>query len=197
MENFKTALEESFDQKALLKGILKNDETVLKSLYGAVFPKVKAYVLKNSGDEAQAKDIFQEAFVACWKNVKDRKFLEGENNNVEAYLFTIAKNKWTDFLRSTHYKKTVSESNVTLMDHAEGDGYEEESRPERQARALALAFARLGESCKELLTLFYFQRNSMEEISKKLKIGAASVRNKKYRCMEKLRQMALEAKKDG
>ena len=197
MENFKTTSEGDFNQKALLKGILENDETILRSLYNAIFPKVRTYVLKNNGDEALAKDIFQEAFVACWKNVKDNKFLERENGNVEAYLFTIAKNKWTDFLRSAQYKKTISHNNTSQLGQEGGDGYEEGDRPAKLTEALALAFGRLGENCRELLTLFYFQRKSMEEISKKLNIGAASTRNKKYRCMEKLRRMALEIKKDG
>ena len=92
------------DQELIL-GFRKNDTAVLEAVYTRVFPKTKVHILKNNGNEEQAKDIFQEAFIACWKNIKANKL--SKNGNVEAYLYTIAKNKWTDYLRSSDYKKTV------------------------------------------------------------------------------------------
>jgi len=54
------------------------------------------------------------------------------------------------------------------------------------------AFEGLGDACKTLLTKFYFEKKSMKEIAHELQLDAASTRNKKYRCMQTLRELALE-----
>ena len=58
-----------------VNGFRKNDSETMRATYQEVYPKVRAHILKNNGSEDQAKDIFQEAFVACWRNIKDGKFM--------------------------------------------------------------------------------------------------------------------------
>lgn len=184
---------EKKDFNTIVDGFRSNNEKILKEVYHGVFPKVRAHILKNSGDEAKAKDIFQDAFIACWKNIKEGKF-DG-NGNIEAYLFTIAKNKWTDHLRSAQFKKTVHGDMVSLTDQEEKKELDMET--EREKEIMKTALNRLGKGCKNLLSLFYFERKKMEEIAEELEIGAASARNKKYRCMEQLRSLALQIKNNG
>ncbi|MAU72334.1 MAG: hypothetical protein CML04_09575 [Pseudozobellia sp.] len=181
------------DSNLILEGFRRNEERILKEVYRIVFPKVRAFILKNSGDEASAKDVFQEAFIACWHNVKDDKF--DASGNLEAYLFTIAKNKWTDYLRSSRFKKTVRKEVATWIgvEDEKDEFFEEQDDQE----ILKNAIQKLGNGCKNLLALFYFERRSMEEIAKKLALGTASARNKKYRCMEQLRLLAQQIKNNG
>lgn len=179
---------------ATIIGFKTNDSRAMHATYLAVFPKVRAHVLKNSGDEDQAKDIFQEAFVACWKNIKDGKFSDG---NIEAYLFTIARNKWTDFLRSPNFRKTMTIDAApplrVVPDTEEGMETEEEARH----MAIRSGLAQLGDNCKTLLKLFYYERKSMEEIAGEMGLAPASARNQKYRCMERLRALSHKIKEDG
>ncbi len=152
--------------------------------------------MRNNGDEDQAKDLFQEAFVACWKNIKADR-LTG-NINLEAYLYTIAKNKWIDYLRSSDYKKRASNNNVLDLTKADDENLEVDiEREEENRNAMRQALQQLGENCKTLLNLFYFERKSMNEISQVMNLASASVRNQKYRCMEKLRKLSLELKNNG
>lgn len=66
----------------------------------------------------QAKDIYQEAFLAVWQNIKKGAFQPRNESALQGYLFQIAKNKWTDELRSARYKKTQrQESFQNLEDH--------------------------------------------------------------------------------
>ncbi|MFK7812261.1 MAG: RNA polymerase sigma factor, partial [Maribacter sp.] len=164
-------------------------------VYTTVFPKVRLHILKNNGNEERAKDVYQEAFIACWKNIKADKF--SEEGNVEAYLYTIAKNKWTDYLRSSEYKKTVVDENrlesLKLVDDSKID----ESVEDANRNAMQKALKQLGDNCKTLLDLFYFERKSMDEISQTMNLASASARNQKYRCMEKLRKLSLEIKNYG
>ena len=182
-------------QGKLILGFKKNDSKVMEIVYTTVFPKVRLYILKNNGNEARAKDVYQEAFIACWKNIKADKF--SEEGNVEAYLYTVAKNKWTDYLRSSEYKKTVVDENrlesLKLVDDSKID----ESFEDANRNAMQKALKQLGDNCKTLLNLFYFERKSMDEISQKMNLASASARNQKYRCMEKLRKLSLDIKNNG
>ena len=164
-------------------------------LYVHVFPKVKLHILKNSGTPEQAKDIFQDAFVACWKNIKSDKF--SKDGNVEGYLYSIAKNKWIDYLRSANYKKENNNAEVVHLEIVPDETTIDEKEEEQNRNAMHKALQQLGEACKTVLKLFYFERKSMNAIALELNITAASARNQKYRCMEKLRNKALELKNNG
>lgn len=181
-------------QDKIVLNIQHNDERILKQLYHNVYPRAKNYVLKNNGNEDQAKDVFQEAFIACWRNIKDDKI--HFNSNIEAYLFTITKNKWTDYLRSSKFKKTFSLN--TKVEFEQTDQLEPDQAHDENNRSVMLeALKQLGETCRELLSLYYFDRLSMKKIAFHFSIDDASARNKKYRCMQQLRSIALKIKNNG
>lgn len=179
----------------LIQGFRQNNTAVLEEVYVRVFPKIKIHVLKNNGNEAAAKDIYQEAFIACWKNIKADKL--AEDSNIEAYLYTIAKNKWTDYLRSSEYRKRKSEPVRTQVVSSDEDSAVDEGEEETKRTAMQRALAQLGLNCRTVLTLFYFERRSMNEIATVMNVAPASARNQKYRCMEQLRKLTLEFKNNG
>ena len=177
-----------------IEAIKGNDEKTLKTLYVNNFQKTETLILKNNGTTEQAKDIYQEAFITVWKNVKENKFLPENESAINGYLYTIAKNKWMDYLRSPAYKKRVSyhtiNDTVPVVSTAENDSVQIDH--DKKLSMAMEAFEVLGDACKTLLTKFYFEKKSMKEIAHELQLDAASTRNKKYRCMQTLRELALE-----
>ncbi|HPF11128.1 MAG TPA: sigma-70 family RNA polymerase sigma factor [Flavobacteriaceae bacterium] len=174
-------------QYQLVSAIMANDESVLKQLYQNNYRKVEAYILKNRGSMPQAKDIYQEAFLAVWQNIKKGAFQPRNESALQGYLFQIAKNKWTDELRSARYKKTQrQESFQNLEDHP--NEIDQETRGE-SLHACMRAFGELGDECKELLTRFYFNRDSLRDIASFFSIEETSARNKKYRCIQQLKAL--------
>ena len=186
-------LQKSNDQ--LLNAFKKNDEKAMQVVYQQMFFKFRTHALNNSGNEAQAKDVFQEAFVVCWRNIKEGKLKT--TSNVEGYLFTIAKNKWVDYLRSPEFKKKIATNEFAHLSIAEPLNEDHDVQEEMQRTILKQALAQLGDKCKNLLLKFYFERKSMLEISDELRITSASARNQKYRCMENLRALSLKLKNHG
>jgi RNA polymerase sigma factor (sigma-70 family) len=176
-------------QHQLLTAFKNNDTKVMEQVYTTVFPKFRAYVGKNNGSTEAAKDVFQEAFISCWRNIKDDKVAK---INIEGYLYQIAKNKWIDHLRAS--KDTLKLQPTGLYRLAEASKTEEERTAHKEAlkRHMREAFAQLGTHCKQILHLFYFERRSMEHISASLNITPASARNQKYRCTQKLRSLTLK-----
>lgn len=177
-------------QKDIVSSLKINDESTLKELYQTNYFKIEKFVLNNNGSQEQAKDIYQEAFIVMWSNVKDDKFIPQNATSLEGYLYQIAKNKWMDYLRSAHYKKTVpmmqSVDKNAQSDVAAGLYQEEEEDKVSQAMK---AFEGLEERCKKLLSQFYFEKKSLKTIAKEMALDPASAKNKKYRCMQALRAL--------
>ena len=173
-------------QERLVAAVKNNDEKVLKQLYLESYGKIEMYILKNNGTKPQAKDTYQEAFIAVWQNVKKGKFLPTNETALQGYLYQIARNKWTDYLRSSRYKKTSSLDNEIQFEDSTEDLYSDKDQKVSDTMA---AFRRLGEECRQLLSQFYFEKRSLREIASVFEIEEASARNKKYRCINKLREL--------
>lgn len=167
--------------------IKQNDRVVLKKLYNQNYKKVLRYVLQNSGSDQQAKDIYQEAFLAMWRNIKEDKFTAQNESSVSGYLYQIARNKWLDYLRSARHKKTTA---ITREFDANEELEENEETYLNQMKYVTQALDQMGERCKKVLQLFYFEKKTMREIALSLDLEESSARNAKYRCMEKLRSLA-------
>ncbi len=176
-----------YSQEKLVKAIKDNDEMVLKSLYTVNYPKTERYILENSGTSDEAKDIFQEAFIAVWRNIQLDKFKPENETALSGYLFQIAKFKWIDILRANKKKRIVAiEEEHTVIEQ-----YTEplEADQELYVNAVKKGFQSIGESCKELLTRFYFKKESLRQISEALDITEATARNNRYRCIQRLKSL--------
>ncbi len=183
-------------QTSLVKAIKSNDSNVLESLYTSNYYKIEHFVLKNNGTKEHAKDIYQEAFISVWHNVKDEKFTPQNETAIQGYLYQIAKNKWMDVLRSKRFKKTTQASQLIQFEAVEPAlrDFDDDILKEHRLQSIMDVFKTMGSPCKEVLTTFYFEKKSLRDIADELQIEETTARNKKYRCMEKLRSMVLNIK---
>lgn len=190
----KDTLKKGFSsQQLLIDSIKANDEQVLKNLYKENFRKTEHYIIKNSGSSEEAKDIFQEAFVTVWENIQDNKFVPKNASALSGYLYTIAKNKWLNHLNSARYRKTNSfDDHLQIQTLTDKNTFETDILNEENDNKIDKvvdAFGTLGDACKKLLSFFYYDKKSLRDISKIINITEASAKNKKYRCLEKLRSL--------
>ncbi|MBL0355844.1 MAG: RNA polymerase sigma factor [Chitinophagaceae bacterium] len=165
--------------------VLANDEKALEALYTNNFYKTEAFVMANSGTAEEAKDIYQEAFIAVWQNIKAGRFVPQNGSSLEAYLFQIAKYKWYDYLRAA---KKISVVPVEDSSFIEASYNEEE---ENYIENVRHHFKNLGEPCRKVLTLFYFMKQSMSNIAATFSWTEATAKNNKYRCLQRLRNMVV------
>ena len=185
-------------QRLLIDAIKANKPLVLKQLYINNYHKIEALVLSNSGTKDHAKDVYQEAFISVWNNVKNNSFVPQNETALQGYLYQIARNKWMDVLRSSQFKKTkLIQHELSVLDKRI-DSHDDEDQDifNQKLQQTMDAFKTLGNPCKQLLTHFYFEKISLRDIANKLSIEENTARTKKYRCMEKLRALALASKKE-
>lgn len=181
------------NQSELVNAIKSNNSSVIKKFYTENYKKVELLILKNSGSVEYAKDIYQDAFITVWTHIKNNKFTPKNETALQGYLYKVSKNKWMDVLRSKSFKNSKT-LNYKILDFVASEDQEDTDLKNNKLKLTMLAFKNLGQSCKELLNTFYFEKKSLKDIASKLKIEETTARNKKYRCMEKLRALVLASK---
>lgn len=154
-------------------------------IYNDNFSKVKHYVLQNNGSIDDAYDVFQDAVSIAWYNYKTGKY-DSSKGNIDAYIITIAKNKWIDQLRKN--KNNTLQYTENLIDYTEEnlDNYEE---TENKIKKLLFTFQQIGDKCKEILQLYYYQKQRLEIIAKKFDTNTNVIKTQKNRCMKKLKEL--------
>src|SRR3954467_7025967 len=79
------------DSEVIL-GILNNSETVLKRLYLAYFPMVLQLIINNSGNQDDAKDIYQEAIIVLYNKVKGGEF--ELSSKLKTFIYSVCRRLW-------------------------------------------------------------------------------------------------------
>jgi len=168
-----------------MKGSKEQRDRALGIIYSSNKKKVCSFVLSNSGSEEEAKDVYQEAIIAFYENVRDGKF-KGESA-ISTYLYSITRFKWLNQIKKNMVRKAHHENvdQETFMDSPMAILIE----GERKAGVLEV-LTQLGSSCKELLIENIYHGASMKEIVQSgLYSSEQIVRNKKYKCLQKLKEL--------
>ncbi|MCO6497882.1 MAG: sigma-70 family RNA polymerase sigma factor [Chitinophagaceae bacterium] len=166
---------------------MAHDRSMLENLYRRNFEYVRDFILSNRGTEVQAEDTYQESFLTVWRNVQLERFKPESEADFNAYLFRVCRNKWVDVLRSKTFKDTVLTEGHLFQSVTNEGLYNDEI--DKQIELIKAHFDALGNSCKEILSRFYFFKESLRDISTALGLTEASARNTKYRCIQKLRDL--------
>ncbi|MBA3682214.1 MAG: sigma-70 family RNA polymerase sigma factor [Bacteroidetes bacterium] len=154
-----------------------------EKLYG-YFPVVQKLVLKNNGSKQDAEDIYQEALIILIRKIQSPGFILSSSLNT--YIYSVCRFLWNDQLKKKN-KSIETDIETTLFvlkaEEIENDTTENENKLAEKA------FNELGEKCKQLLQLFYFNKISLKEIATKLGFNSEKVaKNQKYRCLEKAKE---------
>ncbi len=176
----------SNDQR-ILAGIFSNDlNAIIHQLYKQYSGMVIAYIITNQGSQQDGEDVFQEALIAFINLVKSGKF-RGEAS-LQTTFVSISRNIWLNEQR----KRKSLDTRGKLFENArqqEADPASLLLQREISEQFLSL-MARLGDSCKSLLTMVYYENLSNKEILERTHYESEQViRNKKYKCMKELTEL--------
>jgi RNA polymerase sigma factor (sigma-70 family) len=176
---------------AIHDGFANRDTAVLEQVYKELYPTVRSFVVTNNGTNDDARDVFQEAVMAAWLNVRSGKYRVTERSSLYAYIAQIARYKWLDQLKSSRHRLTSrmdDRTDIPADVPTETDTLEAVD----QVNYLSQLYGTLGEQCRTILSLFYYEKRSLEEIGKQLNYDASTIRTMKYRCMMKLRKNHMQ-----
>lgn len=165
----------------------KNVDQAVRNLYRNHFESLGWYVMNNSGSRQDAEDIFQEVVVTFIDLVQKNKF-RGESS-VKTFLFSLNRYAWLNELKRRGRALAREEKFERMQDRTTEDVSSVMADRESSAGILQLV-EQLGETCKKILLLFYYEDYSMKQILEHMHYeNEQVVRNKKYKCIKQLEQM--------
>jgi RNA polymerase sigma factor (sigma-70 family) len=173
----------------LLTAIRRGDQlnSAIYFIYQQYSQTIQSYILANSGMSADAEDIFQETVVIFIDLVKKDKF-RGEAS-VKTFLTAIARNLWLNELKKRERSGIREKAFENNREVIEPDVSQHIANQEVKQQFLEV-LGKLGENCKKLLTLCYYENMSMKDIMHHLPYeNEQVVRNKKYKCLQSLTEM--------
>jgi RNA polymerase sigma factor (sigma-70 family) len=162
-------------------------ENALKFIYREHFESLGRYIEQNSGNRQDAEDIFQEVLVSFIGLVQEDRF-RGESS-VKTFLYSMTRNTWLNELKRRGRSELRELKYEKAKDTEEMDISHSITGRESKREVMNLV-QQLGEGCKKILLLFYYENLSMKEILEKTDYeNEQVVRNKKYKCLKQMEQM--------
>ncbi len=177
-----------YSSQELIKGIRKRDNTVLRFIYSKNFQTVLHFVMNNNGTAEDAKDIFQEAMIVVFENVrKDRDFkLE---SSLQTYIYSVARIIWIKHLNKNR--------NITVKLNEEHEFIEFEEPQPFQEHDFKYAlyqkvFLDLPEDCQLILKMSNEGKTS-KEIAAKMGLKSENyIMKRRHYCKEYLIRLIRE-----
>ena len=181
----------NFTEEEIIKGIAstseKENNEVFRFFYKEYFPLISHFIIKNSGTEKDAEDLFQDTVIVFYKKLKHGNLTL--SCSIKTYLYSVCRNLWLKKLKDHKRISDVKIEDLEVpadIDIDAGQRIDVEERNE----ILAKLFDKLGSRCKKILLFFYYQGLSMEEIQKQFGYKSVQVaKNEKYKCMKRLATM--------
>ncbi len=135
----------------------------------------------------EVEDVYQSVWLSLVKNLENLR----EPDRVSAWLVTTARRECWERRRGADYERSVTTNFDMLLTDKEGD----ELQPEevvtlyRQYQMLQQALEQLGDRCRNLLHLLYYDSSvpSYAEVAERLDMPIGSIGPMRARCLKKLR----------
>jgi RNA polymerase sigma factor (sigma-70 family) len=173
----------------LLIAIRSRDRDAFIYLYEHITGAIKHFVKTNGGQDVDADEIEQNVIVHLYEKVVEGKFTLHENTKLSTYLFAVGKNMW--FKKSSRVMKYSSQEEI--MDYVDDVDlwFTDDISILENEVVMALSF--IDKDCKNILTLYYYDKKSMREISEILgSISEENIRKRKYKCLQKLKRVVVD-----
>ncbi len=172
METSKIIISNRYDE--LISRFKNADSEAVRFMYKKFLPDVIAFITKIGGSEEDARDVFQEAIMALFKQAKANK-LE-LRADLKTYLLAICKNQWFKSIRKN------SKIDALIPDFDPSDLDQDLNKALEKAEQYRLIYSHIKKmtpSNQAILTM-HLQKYSTEEIAKALNFSPAYVKKRKF-----------------
>ncbi len=183
---------EKENSKNIIDLIKSGDQLALKNIYvdnRAAFIKFSRI---HNVEKYDALDIYQDAIIILYDNIVNGKITE-LRSKVSTYLFAIGKYKIFQLHRDNAKVELKSELFVDEENiYLDVNLYNEKLT--NQQELLNKYYSLLGNRCKEILKLFYYEGYTLDEIVQILDYSDKKVlKSQKSRCIKQLKDWIKES----
>ena len=173
-------------EKLLLEGLALNDRQAIETIYRDNYGMVQAFILNNSGNPDEARDIFQEAMIVVFEKAVSGSF--ELNCLLKTYIYSVCRRLWLKRLQQIQRFYSLAENLEETVPVEEEIAAHEKRNTDFMIMENALG--KIGEPCKSLLDAYYIQKKNMQEIAAGFGYtNADNAKTQKYKCLMRLKKL--------
>ena len=177
------------DDVQLIRSVLSGDDTAFSTLVQKYRKSVHALAWRKIGDFHHAEEITQDTFLQAYKKLSTLKDL----NQFAGWLYVIANRLCLNWIRKK--KPTMQSLDGTSTEEIEKFSYiryvseqRETETSERRSEIVKKLLARLPESERTVVTLYYLGEMNAKEIGKFLGVSVKTIHSRLHRARKRLQE---------
>ncbi|XXM73112.1 sigma-70 family RNA polymerase sigma factor [Lysinibacillus sphaericus] len=175
------------------EGFSENRDSWLEMImdeYGERLTKMAYNYVK---DWSLAEDIVQDVFITCYRN-------HGKMNEIQtfkAWIYRLAINKSKDVLKSSAFRRVVMNEGLLALFSSKDDLPEKRLMIRSEEEYLSRCVLSLPVKYREVVTLYYYEECSIEEMQVMLELNPNTIKTRLKRGRERLKKMMERWNGDG
>lgn len=153
-------------------------------------------------------DLFQDSFIILWEKMESHQvYAKGgtvrvvskrgdcEVPDLLGYFMRVVKNKYLEMMRSGRYVMPVNEAVTGSDQDVFEELYWDEDPEQEKDRIVSRCLLALPKSCLEILTKFYYEKKSLEQILAERPENNSydGLKSRKSKCMTNLKKRIVES----
>lgn len=158
--------------------------------------------------EYDRDDLFQDSFIILWEKMESRQIyiLDGtihvtskkgdsEIPDMLGYFMRIVKNKYLEMFHSGKYVMPLNDVVTSSNEDFFAELYWDEDPDVEKDRIVSQCFLSLPKSCLEILTMFYYDKKSLEQILEERPENNSydGLKSRKSKCMTNLKKRIIQS----
>lgn len=179
----------TYNETELLKHIANGNEDAMRVLFTVYYPRLCFFAESLINNREESRDIAQEALMQLWN--QRARFSDQKEENLAAYLFTVARRDCYDYLKHQRVKQT-KQKDITARVQTFEEGTEADIIYLETLNKIYEEIKNLPSHLAEIVSLSSIEGLTTDEIAKRLQISTNNVRVQKSRALEKLKTAVIQ-----
>ncbi|HZH55022.1 MAG TPA: RNA polymerase sigma factor [Sphingobacteriaceae bacterium] len=174
----------------LIEQIRAGDKKEIEHIYNQHREEFLAYADRFSIQTDEAVDIYQDSIIVLYENIMSQK-LTSLTSSLKTYLFAIGKYKMLNSMKVKQPTEDITAYEYLLHEETDHEFLSKEENIEK----MQTAYRKLGAKCREVLRLYYYENQSLQEIMQKLDYASKDVvKSQKSRCVKQIREILMNTR---
>lgn len=154
-------------------------------LYQDNFSKISNFVQNNSGNHADAEDLFQDAMMVLVEKLRKDNFQL--TASINTYIYAICKNLWFKKLRDKNHELSVDALQSVDLLMSINNSIEDEKNYLEKLKGYLL---KITNHCNRLIHDIFFKEKSIDQIQKDYGYSSRhNAQNQKHKCVQQIKKI--------
>mgnify|MGYP003630544858 CR=1 FL=1 len=178
--------------KNVIREDLKTEHNfTIGRLYNDNFNKISKYVLNNSGNIADAEDLFQDTMIVLIGKIRQEQFQL--TASIDTYMYAISKNLWLKKLRDRKTQLPLENMQNIIPQNSMMNVVENEKTYVERLKGY---LQKITDHCYGLIRDFFFNQKAIEDIQEEYGYTTRhNAINQKYKCIKQIRKLKEQEEK--